>query len=37
MPLHEWREFELGVGSIVDLTTWLFELDGFAAFTKLTA
>lgn len=38
-PLHEWHELEVGpgVGSISDLSTWLFEEDSFAPIAKLTA
>lgn len=38
-PLHEWAELEVGpgAGSIEDLTTWLFEDDGFTPTAKLAA
>jgi RHS repeat-associated protein len=39
VPLHEWQELAVGpgVGSVDDLTTWLFEDASFVPAAKLTA
>jgi RHS repeat-associated protein len=38
-PLHEWYELALGpdAGAVQELTTWLFEDEGYAPMAKLTA